>query len=197
MSGIADYPAFALSALAFLMLPGPGALAILAAAAPGGHAALAGLMLGDWLLMTAAMIGAAALLLAHPWLFGSAQYLGVAYLRWVGSRLFLARGGAPSAAPVRVIAPSFPTRLSDQRSQPQGDHLLHGLLGAVHRPGAMRGRDNAGGNGRDDRPVLTLLYGALLVWGGRRLRENRRVARRLSRAAGAALSGLGTRLATD
>src|SRR5262249_49433973 len=58
----------------------------------GGYAALAGLMIGDWLLMLAAFVGIAALLAAHPILFRTVQWLGVAYLIWVGIQLMRAGG---------------------------------------------------------------------------------------------------------
>jgi leucine efflux protein len=91
MLGISDHWAFVATVLVFLMLPGPGTFALLTAGAKarmrGGYAALAGLMLGDWLLMLAALVGVAAVLAAHPLLFKSLQWLGVAYLVWVGVRL--------------------------------------------------------------------------------------------------------------
>jgi threonine/homoserine/homoserine lactone efflux protein len=58
----------------------------------GGFAAQAGLMLGDIVLMFLAAIGVAALLHANPLLFHGLQYMGAAYLAYLGARLLFARG---------------------------------------------------------------------------------------------------------
>src|SRR5262245_14173234 len=105
MLGISDYWAFIAAVLVFLMLPGPGTFAVLTSTAKGGlrggYAALAGLMIGDWLLMLAALVGGAALRAAHPPLFKSVQWLGVAYLVWVGLQLLRASGKAKTT-PLRI-----------------------------------------------------------------------------------------------
>src|SRR5262245_23553388 len=98
MLGISDYWAFIAAVLVFLMLPGPGTFAVLTSTAKGGlrggYAAPAGLMIGDWLLMFAALVGVAALLAAHPMLFRAVQCRGVLYLVWVGLQLLRASGNA-------------------------------------------------------------------------------------------------------
>ncbi len=204
MVGVTDIAAFAGTVLVFLMIPGPGTFAVLTASAKGGvrggYACLAGLMLGDWLLMVAAMLGIAALLLAHPLLFRAVQYLGVAYLVWVGVQLLRARGDGPSTllpiGPgtyfrqgflITVINPKaivfymafFPLFIDPARYQGAATLLPMGALISL----------------------ITLAYGTLLVVGGawlaRRLRANRVVGRWLSRLAGVALIGFGARLATD
>jgi threonine/homoserine/homoserine lactone efflux protein len=60
----------------------------------GGYAALAGLVLGDQVLMWLAAAGVAALLAANPVVFKGVQYLGAAYLVWVGITLLSAKEGA-------------------------------------------------------------------------------------------------------
>ncbi len=101
MLGITNYWAFCLAVLVFIALPGPENFAILTCSGKGGlkggFVSLAGIMLGDWLLMLAAMLGVAALLQAHPMVFKAVQYLGVAYLVWVGLQLTFARDGASNA----------------------------------------------------------------------------------------------------
>jgi leucine efflux protein len=98
MFGVADYPAFCAAILLFLALPGPGTLALLTSTAKGGmrggSAATLGVILGDQVLLWLAVAGVAALLAAHPgWLQGL-QWLGAAYLGWIGLKLILAREGS-------------------------------------------------------------------------------------------------------
>ena len=104
MFGIADYGAFCAAVLLFLALPGPGTLALLDATGRGGRragaAATAGLIAGDQVLLWLAAAGVAALLAAHPALFRGVQWLGAAYLAWIGLRLLLARPG--QAGPVTI-----------------------------------------------------------------------------------------------
>jgi leucine efflux protein len=104
MLGIADFPAFCAAILLFLALPGPGTFALLTSTAKGGFragaAATAGLIAGDQVLMWLAVAGVAALLAAHPMLFKAVQYLGAAYLAWIGFRLLFAKEGA--ASPIRI-----------------------------------------------------------------------------------------------
>lgn len=98
MLGITDYPAFAAAVLVFLMLPGPGTFAVLASAAQGGlrggYASLAGIIVGDLMLILLALAGVAALMQANPALFRAVQYLGAAYMAWIGLQLLLRRPGS-------------------------------------------------------------------------------------------------------
>jgi len=102
--GIADYGAFCAAILLFLALPGPGTFALLTSTGKGGFragaAATFGVILGDQVLMWLAVAGVAALLAAHPVLFKSVQYLGAAYLAWIGLKLLFAKPGA--ASPIRI-----------------------------------------------------------------------------------------------
>ncbi|HWP17589.1 MAG TPA: LysE family transporter [Burkholderiaceae bacterium] len=97
MLGISDYGAFCAAILVFLALPGPGTFALLSATGKGGFksgaAATLGLILGDQVLLWLAVAGVAALLAAHPVLFQGVQYLGAAYLVWIGWKLLRARDG--------------------------------------------------------------------------------------------------------
>ncbi len=106
MFGIADYGAFCAAILLFLALPGPGTFALLTSTGKGGlragTAATAGVILGDQVLLWLAVAGVAALLAAHPAWFKAVQYLGAAYLCWIGLRLLLARGEG-AASPVRIL----------------------------------------------------------------------------------------------
>ena len=204
MLGISDYWAFVAAVLVFLMLPGAGTFAVLTATAKGrlrgGYAALAGLMIGDWMLMLAAIVGVAALLAAHPVLFKCVQWLGVAYLVWLGVRLARASGQSRAAhAPIAsgthfrqgflitVINPKaivfylafFPLFIDPARYQ--GPATLVAMGGTVS--------------------FLTFLYGSVLIvagnWAARRLRAHASAGRWMSRLAGVALIGFGARLATE
>ena len=104
MLGIADYGAFCAAILLFLALPGPGTFALLSSTGKGGFragaAATFGVIAGDQVLLWLAVAGVAALLAAHPAWFKAVQYLGAAYLGWIGLRLIFSRAG--SASPVRI-----------------------------------------------------------------------------------------------
>ena len=104
MFGITDFGAFCGAILLFLALPGPGTFALLTSTGKGGFragaAATVGVIVGDQLLMWLAVAGVAALLAAHQMAFRGVQYLGAAYLGWIGLRLIFAKPGRWS--PVRI-----------------------------------------------------------------------------------------------
>lgn len=106
MFGIADYSAFVAAIILFLMIPGPGNLALITSTGKGGIrgglAATLGLMAGDQLLMWMAVAGVAALLVTYPTAFKAVQWLGAAYLAWLGVRMLLAK---PGSAPILNIRP--------------------------------------------------------------------------------------------
>ncbi|WP_434026742.1 LysE family transporter [[Pseudomonas] boreopolis] len=99
--GIQNPWAFAAAVLVFLALPGPGTFTLLTATGRSGiragYTTLAGLLLGDQVLMWLAVAGVAALLKANPLLFHGVQYLGMAYLIWIGLQLLCTpKPGAPA-----------------------------------------------------------------------------------------------------
>jgi threonine/homoserine/homoserine lactone efflux protein len=97
MFGIADYPAFVLAVIVFLAIPGPGNLAVLTSTAKGGLrgglAATLGVMAGDQVLMWAAVAGVAAVLATQPEFFQALQWLGAAYLTYMGYKMLTAKSG--------------------------------------------------------------------------------------------------------
>ena len=97
MFGIADYPAFVLAVIVFLAIPGPGNLALLTSTAKGGLrgglAATLGVMAGDQVLMWAAVAGVAAVLMTQPEFFQALQWLGAAYLSYIGYKMWTAKEG--------------------------------------------------------------------------------------------------------
>ena len=111
MFGIADYGAFVAAIVLFLLIPGPGNLALITSTSKGGIrgglAATMGVILGDQVLMWAAVAGVSAVLAAYPAAFKAVQWLGAAYLAWLGARMLLAK---PGAAPILNIRPSHVLR---------------------------------------------------------------------------------------
>ena len=106
MFGIADFGAFVAAFIILLFIPGPGNLAIITSTTKGGLqgglAATFGLMAGDQVLMWAAVAGVAAVLAAYPAAFHAVQWLGAAYLAWLGWKMLTAK---PGAAPILNIKP--------------------------------------------------------------------------------------------
>ena len=106
MFGLADYGAFVVAIIIFLLIPGPGNLALITSTGKGGIkgglVATLGVILGDQVLMWLAVAGVAALLNAYPAAFNAVQWVGAAYLAWLGGRMLLAK---PGSAPILHINP--------------------------------------------------------------------------------------------
>ena len=106
MFGISDYGAFVVAIIVFLAIPGPGNLALLTATAKGGvragMAATFGVIAGDQALLWMAVAGVATLLVTYPAAFALVQWLGAAYLAWLGFKLVTAK---PGDAPVLELKP--------------------------------------------------------------------------------------------
>jgi leucine efflux protein len=201
MFGIADYGAFVAAIIVFLLIPGPGNLALITSTGKGGIrgglAATFGVIAGDQVLMWLAVAGVAALLAAYPAAFSAVQWLGAAYLAWLGWRMLTAKpGGAPvlnirprqyfqQAAVITLLNPKaivfymafFPLFVDPARHQ--------GLLTF----GAMAATVAA----------LTFLYGLTAVllthFLAERMRANPAIGRALEKIAGLFLIGFGIKLA--
>lgn len=204
MLGISDYWAFVATVLVFLMLPGLGTFAILTSAAKGGlrggYAALAGLMIGDWLLMLAALVGVAALLAAHPLLFKAVQWLGVAYLVWVGLQLLRANGTV-NATPLPITPGKyFRQGFLITLINPKAIVFYMAFFPLFIDPARYEGFATLAAMGTTI-SFLTFVYCTVLIvggnWAARRLRANRAAGRWMSRVAGVALIGFGARMATE
>ena len=106
MFGISDYGAFVAAIILFLAIPGPGNLALITSTSKGGMrgglAATFGVIAGDQVLMWLAVAGVAALLTTYPTAFSDVQWLGAAYLAWLGLKMILAK---PGDKPVLKIQP--------------------------------------------------------------------------------------------
>jgi threonine/homoserine/homoserine lactone efflux protein len=199
--GVTDYPAFVIAVIVFLAIPGPGNLALITSTGKGGRraglAATAGVIAGDQVLMWCAVAGVAAVLQTAPAVFSGVQWLGAAYLAWMGVRMLVAQpGDAPvieirtgqyfrQAMVITLLNPKaivfymafFP--LFVDRSQHRG-LLTFGFMAATIA-------------------TLTFLYAVTVVLLTHRLadrlRANPRVVRILNRIAGTLLVGFGIRLA--
>ena len=99
MLGVVDYPAFAGAVWVFLAIPGPGNVALLSATAHGGRrgglAATLGVIVGDQVLMWAAVAGLAAVLKASALLFSALQWVGAIYLGYLGLQMIRATAHEP------------------------------------------------------------------------------------------------------
>jgi len=97
MFGISDHGAFAAAFVLLLFLPGPGNLALINSASKGGLAgglaSVMGIILGDQILLWLTVAGVAALLQSYPTLFTGLQWLGSAYLVWLGYKMIMAKPG--------------------------------------------------------------------------------------------------------
>jgi leucine efflux protein len=104
--GISDYSAFVAAIVVFLAIPGPGNLALITSTSKGGVAgglmATLGVIAGDQVLMWLAVAGVAAVLSTYPSAFAAIQWLGAAYLAWLGWKMLSAK---PGDAPVLNIRP--------------------------------------------------------------------------------------------
>ena len=106
-AGVADYASFVIAVIVFLLIPGPGNLALITSTSKGGIAgglgATFGVMAGDQVLLWAAVAGVSALLAAYPAAFHVVQWVGAAYLAWLGLKMLLAK---PGDAPILKMKPS-------------------------------------------------------------------------------------------
>ena len=202
--GIHDLWTFVAAVLVFLALPGPGTFTLLTATGRfgvrGGYATLAGLLLGDQVLMWLAVAGVAALLKANPLLFHAVQYLGAAYLVWVGVGLLRQRDGdAPGV--VRLLRGKLLRQgLMVSLLNPKAIIFYMAFFPLFIDPPTQRGlvtfATMAGLI-----LVLSLLYCTGLIIVGnlarQRLERHPRMGLWLRRAAGVFLIGFGIRLAID
>ncbi len=201
MFGVVDYGAFVVAVIVFLAIPGPGNLALITSTSKGGVrgglAATAGVIGGDQVLMWAAVAGVATLLAAAPLVFNAVQWLGAAYLAWLGWRMITAKPGEASpititaghyfrqAFTITLLNPKaivfymafFPLFVDPQRHQ---GVLTFGVMAATIA-------------------MLTFGYAALVILltkvFAERLRASPRVTRWLNRVAGTLLLGFGVKLA--
>jgi threonine/homoserine/homoserine lactone efflux protein len=201
MFGVADYGAFVAAVIIFLLIPGPGNLALITSTGKGGVvgglAATLGIMAGDQVLMWAAVAGVAALLLASPTAFAAVQWLGAAYLAWLGGKMLLAK---PGAAPILNIKAGHYFRQSMMITllNPKAIVFYMAFFPLFVDPVRHQGLLTFGVMALTI-AGLTFLYGLaatlLTHFLAARLRANPLVGRLLEKLAGLCLIGFGLRLA--
>ena len=201
MFGIADYPSFVVAVIVFLMIPGPGNLALITSTGKGGRAgglaATLGVIAGDQVLMWLAVAGVAALLAAWPPAFHAVQWLGAAYLAWLGLRMLRAK---PGDRPVLDIRPHhyFHQALAITLLNPKAIVFYMAFFPLFVDPAQHRGLVTFGVMAATI-AALTFLYGLVVVLLthhlAERVRANPAVTRVLTRLAGVFLIGFGVKLA--
>ena len=202
MFGVADYGAFVAAIILFLAIPGPGNLALITSTGKGGLrgglAATLGVMAADQVLLWGAVAGIAALLVTYPAAFFAVQWLGAAYLAWLGLRMLLAKPGDQpvlnitaghyfrQAGLITLLNPKaivfymafFPLFVDPARHQ---GLLTFGVMAATIA-------------------ALTFAYGLIVVllvyYMAERLRARPWIGRLLEKTAGVFLIGFGLKLAT-
>ena len=200
MLGITDYGSFCAAVLLFLALPGPGTFTLLTATGKGGFragaAATFGVIAGDQVLLWLAVAGVAALLAAYPAVFKAVQYLGAAYLAWIGLRLLVAKEGG---APVIDLKPGryFRQAALITLLNPKAIVFYMAFFPLFIDPAAHRGAITFGVMAVTI-AAITLVYCLLLCAFANamaaKVRAHRRIARLLERAAGVFLIGFGIKL---
>ena len=201
MFGIADYGAFVVAIIIFLAIPGPGNLALITSTSkggiPGGLGATFGVIAGDQVLMWLAVAGVATLLTAYPAAFHAVQWLGAAYLAWLGLRMLTAK---PGAAPVLNIQPRhyFRQALLITLLNPKAIVFYMAFFPLFVDPARHQGLLTFGLMAATI-AVLTFAYGLTAVlltyYLAERLRANPVVGRVLEKLAGVFLIGFGVKLA--
>jgi threonine/homoserine/homoserine lactone efflux protein len=199
--GITDYSAFVIAILVFLAIPGPGNLALITSTSKGGIrgglAATLGVMLGDQVLMWMAVAGVAALLSAYPTAFAAVQWLGAAYLGWLGVKMLVAK---PGDAPVLHMKPSHFMRQSMMITllNPKAIVFYMAFFPLFVDPAHHQGMLTFGVMAATI-AALTFAYGlgAVLIahYAATRLRANPVISQALQKLAGLFLLGFGVKLA--
>lgn len=201
MVGIVDYPAFVVAVIVFLMIPGPGNLALITSTGKGGIAGgvacTLGVIAGDQVLMWLAVAGVAGLLAAYPPAFAAVQWLGAAYLGWLGVRMLMSR---PGGRPVLTIRPRHYLRqaLLITLLNPKAIVFYMAFFPLFVDPNHHRGLLTFGTMAATI-AALTLLYGLVVVMlthrFGERVKAHPKISAAMQRLAGLFLIGFGIKLA--
>jgi leucine efflux protein len=201
MFGIADYGAFVAAIILFLAIPGPGNLALITSTTKGGVrgglAATWGVIAGDQVLMWLAVAGVATLLATYPAAFSVVQWLGAAYLAWLGWKLLSAK---PGDKPVLNIRPRqyFQQALAITLLNPKAIVFYMAFFPLFVDPTRHQGLLTFGVMAATV-AVLTFLYGlgAVLLthFLAERMRAQPIIGRLLEKFAGVFLIGFGLKLA--
>jgi len=200
MYGVTDYGAFVVAFIVLLAIPGPGNLALVLSTSKGGIrgglASTWGIILGDQVLMWLAVVGVAAVLRAYPTAFHLIQWVGAAYLVWLGLRMLLAK---PGAAPTLEIQPRQYLKQTALITLLNPKAIIFYMaffplfIDPQHHQGMITFAFLA-----VTIAVLTFLYGLIIVLSSHfmaeRLRANPRVSQVLEKLAGTCLVAFGVKL---
>ncbi|MEX1168412.1 MAG: LysE family transporter [Hydrogenophaga sp.] len=200
MFGIADFGAFVAAIVLFLAIPGPGNLALITSTSKGGIrgglAAALGLIVGDQVLMWMAVAGVAALLATYPAAFHVVQWLGAAYLAWLGAKMLLAK---PGGKPVLDIKPHhfFQQAFTITLLNPKAIVFYMAFFPLFVDPAHHQGLLTFGVMAATV-AVLTFIYGLIATllthFLAARMRANPCIGRALEKLAGVLLIGFGVKL---
>ncbi len=199
--GVADYGAFVAAIIVFLLIPGPGNLALITSTSKGGIAgglaATLGVIAGDQLLLWAAVAGVSAVMVAYPAAFQAVQWLGAAYLAWLGCKMLLAKAGG---APILHIKPRHYLRQAMLITllNPKAIVFYMAFFPLFVDPARHQGLKTFGVMAATI-AALTFLYGLVAVlltyYLAERIRANPKISTLLGKAAGVFLIGFGIKLA--
>jgi leucine efflux protein len=200
MFGLADYGAFCVAIIVFLLIPGPGNLALITSTSKGrvagGLAATFGVIAGDQVLIWLAVAGVATLLTASPKVFAAVQYIGAAYLAYLGFRMLIAK---PGSAPILNIEPRryFQQAFFITLLNPKAIVFYMVFFPLFVDPTRHQGMVTFGVMALTI-AILTFLYGAIVVcithFAAEKIRASPRVSGFLNKLAGVFLIGFGVKL---
>jgi threonine/homoserine/homoserine lactone efflux protein len=156
-----------------------------------------GVILGDQVLMWAAVAGVAALLNASPGLFNAVQWLGAGYLAWLGFRMLTAKAG--DGPVIKIHAGQYLKQaMMITLLNPKAIVFYMAFFPLFVDPAQHRGMITFGLMAATI-AALTFLYGLgmtlLTKHFAERLRANPTATRWLNRLAGTMLLGFGVKLA--
>ena len=202
-AGVADYGAFVIAIIVFLLIPGPGNLALITSTSKGGISgglgATFGVIAGDQVLLWAAVAGVSAVMAAYPTAFHIVQWAGAIYLAWLGIKMLMAK---PGDAPILQIKPRhyFRQALLITLLNPKAIVFYMAFFPLFVDPALHQGMTTfavmaatiAG---------LTFFYGLTSVllthFLAERIRSSPRITSLLNKAAGVFLIGFGIKLAVS
>lgn len=200
MFGVTDYGAFVVAFLILLAIPGPGNLALILSTGKGGIrggiASTFGVILGDQVLMWMAVAGVAALLKAYPAAFHMVQWLGAAYLVWLGMKMIFAKPGQGPSINIEARRYLWQTLLITLFN-PKAIIFYMAFFPLFIDPKTHQGILTFGFLAVTI-AVLTFIYGLIVVlltyFLAERLRANPKVSGWLEKMAGMCLVGFGLKL---
>ena len=201
--GVADYASFAVAIIVFLLIPGPGNLALITSTSKGGIkgglGAAMGVIAGDQVLLWAAVAGVSAVMAAYPTAFYLVQWVGAAYLVWLGAKMLMVK---PGDAPVLKIKPRdyFRQALIITLFNPKAIVFYMAFFPLFVDPLQHQGMTTFAVMAVTI-AALTFLYGLaavlLTTFFAERIRANPKISGFLNKSAGVFLIGFGLKLAVS